>query len=268
MLQKRTLSLILLLPCALLAQKINVTELSNGLKQLPANIGSCRISDGNSVYFIDFKDGSTVLRPVTAEGNKNVWNSDNRDIPINKALVQQQTSDWSSLIDADVYVAQEPGDQTTYLIDHGRKRGIRGETWETCQIKLSMPMIRQMVLSSIPTGPDLSIVLKPPTVTPSTTSTTTTPSATTSCKIPPRKYSCNLGGAGVSGTDPGLRGDMCRRIYSRLHRKPMCWRNLVSEHMRVQSEVAIDILRLEERRNTRNRGTRKPVCGKYEITQS
>jgi len=155
--KSRPLFFIFLLPNVLLPQIVAIRKLSNGLEQLPPSIRNCRVSDGSSVYLID---NSGLLRPVTAAGNNNVWNGNLEDIPVDVVFVSQQAK--GPLIDDGVFVAQSPGDPTVYLIDHGKKRGIRGETWESCQIKDSIPVMRHMSdqdLASIPTGDNLEIVL-------------------------------------------------------------------------------------------------------------
>jgi hypothetical protein len=153
----RPLLLSFLLSGVIFPQAVYVQKLPNGLQQLPPSIRNCRVSDGSSVYLID---NSGLLRPVTAAGNNNVWNGNLQDIPVDPDLVNQQAK--GPLIDDGVFVSQSPGDPTIYLIDHGKKRGIRAETWETCQIKDSIPVIRHMSdeeLASIPTGDNLEIVL-------------------------------------------------------------------------------------------------------------
>jgi hypothetical protein len=102
-----------------------------------------------------------MLRPITAEGDANVWNGDKQGVPTKPDWVKRQTVSPSQ-IDRDVYVAQSPSDRTTYLVDHGNKRGIRGETWETCQIKSSGPNIHHMSddgLKALPSGPDVDVVV-------------------------------------------------------------------------------------------------------------
>jgi hypothetical protein len=169
--------------------------LPNGLWELPPEIRSCRISDGTDTYLIDMY---AVLRLLTDRGTATggyarLFRKEDSDLStfvadprtenvyIDSELVRIQPKSspltgrmLPGLADPinETYIAVGSDKGTRYLIDHGRKRRIRNESFASCQFgSLLIRNLSDQELAAFPDGEDFAVVVaqtapSPPTPTP------------------------------------------------------------------------------------------------------